>query len=124
MYFSKILKELRQSRNITQDELAKYLNVSRPTIAGYETKGKQPDFDKLCKLAEYFNVSIDYLITGNSDYNLPAYQTRLPQESEDQLEDSLKNAFRCLSYRSQLSLIEYARLLNIRDRLREGTYDT
>lgn len=52
MNFGNNLKDLRETRNITQGQLAEYLQVSRPTIAGYETKSRQPDFEKLenCKL--------------------------------------------------------------------------
>lgn len=120
MTFSKMLRELRLSRNVTQEELAQYLNVSRPTIAGYETKNKEPDYEKLCKLAEFFDVSIDYLITGDSTYNIPAYQKRDPQKAEQNLFQSLDTEFHRLSYRSQLDLVEYARLLQIRDRFRES----
>ncbi len=47
MGFSKRLKLLRKNADVTQDELAQYLQVSRSTIAGYETKNRQPDYDKL-----------------------------------------------------------------------------
>ncbi|MDD2401972.1 MAG: helix-turn-helix transcriptional regulator [Clostridia bacterium] len=62
MNFGRKLKKLREKKEITQQELANLLKVGRSTIAGYETKNKQPDYDKLQKLANYFNVSIDYLI--------------------------------------------------------------
>ena len=64
MNFSKNLKNLRKKRNVTQNELATYLCLSRSTITGYETKSHQPDFATLEKLATYFEVSIDYLIMG------------------------------------------------------------
>lgn len=70
MDFSQRLKLLRNMNNTTQEDLAKYLGVSRPTIAGYETKGKQPSFETLFKIAEYFNVSIDYLL-GKTDIKEP-----------------------------------------------------
>ena len=47
MNFGNNLKDLRETRNVTQGQLAEYLQVSRPTIAGYETKSRQPDFEKL-----------------------------------------------------------------------------
>ena len=65
MNFGNNLKDLRETRNVTQGQLAEYLQVSRPTIAGYETKSRQPDFEKLEKLANYFHVSIDYLVSGS-----------------------------------------------------------
>ena len=47
MSFAVRLKKLRNARNVTQQDLADYLNVTRPTIAGYETKGKEPDYNTL-----------------------------------------------------------------------------
>jgi len=64
MNFGNNLKNLRKRKNVTQKQLATYLCLSRSTIAGYETKSHQPDFLTLEKLAIYFEVSIDYLITG------------------------------------------------------------
>lgn len=64
MSFATRLKKLRNIRNVTQQDLADYLNVTRPTIAGYETKGKEPDYNTLFMIASYFDVSIDYLLTG------------------------------------------------------------
>ena len=54
MGFSKRLKLLRKNADVTQDELAQYLQVSRSTIAGYETKNRQPDYDKLYMIAQFF----------------------------------------------------------------------
>lgn len=62
--FAARLKKLRNTRNVTQQDLADYLNVTRPTIAGYETKGKEPNYNTLFMIASYFDVSIDYLLTG------------------------------------------------------------
>lgn len=67
MSFGTRLKKIRTASHVTQQELADYLNVTRPTIAGYETKGKEPDYKTLSMIAAYFNVSIDYLLSGK-DY--------------------------------------------------------
>ena len=64
MVFAQNLKYLREINHVTQEELASYLKVTRSTIAGYETKGKQPDYDRLSKIASYFHVSIDFLLNG------------------------------------------------------------
>lgn len=64
MNFSDNLRALREENNVTQKQLATYLCLSRSTIAGYETKSHQPDFVTLEKLAIYFDVSIDYLVTN------------------------------------------------------------
>lgn len=73
MSFGDILKRLRDETGVTQQELADYLKVGRPTIAGYETKNKQPDYEKLVKIADFFNVSIDYLLGRTSYRSLPTH---------------------------------------------------
>ncbi len=62
MDFGSRIKQLRIKKNITQQDLADLLGVGRPTVAGYETKNKQPDYDKLVKIASFFNVTVDYLL--------------------------------------------------------------
>ncbi len=73
MKFSERLKQLRNEVNWTQDELASRIGKTRSAVAGYETEGKRPDYGTLTKIAEVFDVSIDYLL----DHDAP------PQESED-----------------------------------------
>jgi len=70
MTFSDRLKELRKEKNLTQEDLAKILEISRSTIAGYETERKEPDYETLKKIADFFNVSIDYLL-GRTDVRSP-----------------------------------------------------
>lgn len=62
MSFSKKLKMLRLENEMTQDYVASRLNVARSTIAGYETKNRQPSHEKLAALANLFHVTIDYLL--------------------------------------------------------------
>jgi len=62
MMFSERLKSLREEKGFTQQDIADILGVGRATIAGYETKGKQPDYEKLIKLAGFFGTSVDYLL--------------------------------------------------------------
>ncbi len=54
--------ELRKTKNISQEELAKVLNTSRQAISKWERGEAYPDLDKLKDLATYFDVSIDYLL--------------------------------------------------------------
>lgn len=56
------LKLLREQQNISQAKLASYLGVVRSTICQYEKGNRIPDTETLIKLADYFNVSVDYLI--------------------------------------------------------------
>lgn len=56
------LKQLRLKRNITQLRLAMDLNMSQNTISRYENKKREAGYNELIKFADYFNVSIDYLL--------------------------------------------------------------
>ena len=66
MKFNERLKQLRQQEGLTQRELAKSIEVGRTTISEYESGKIVPKQEGLLKLANYFNVSVDYL-TGVSD---------------------------------------------------------
>ena len=56
------LKELRKKKGISQLKLATDLNTTQNTISRYETGEREPGIDELIKIADYFNVSVDYLI--------------------------------------------------------------
>lgn len=57
------LKELRKVNGYTQDYIADYLDVSRQTYSHYETGRRTPDFNTLSKLATFYSISIETLIT-------------------------------------------------------------
>ncbi len=56
------LKELRLKRNISQLKLAMDLNTNQNTISRYETGEREPGIRELIKIADYFGVTVDYLI--------------------------------------------------------------
>ena len=56
------LKEIRKRKNISQLKLAMDLNLSQNTISRYETGEREPGIAELILIADYFNVSVDYLI--------------------------------------------------------------
>ncbi len=60
------LKELRMQRHLSQVRLAMDLNMSQNTISRYETGQREADYAALIKIADYFNVSVDYLL-GRTD---------------------------------------------------------
>ena len=60
------LKELRNERNISQLKLALDLNMNQNTISRYENLEREADYETLLKFADYFGVSLDYLL-GRSD---------------------------------------------------------
>ena len=56
------LKEIRKAKGISQLKLAIDLNTNQNTISRYETGEREPGINELIKIADYFNVSIDYLL--------------------------------------------------------------
>lgn len=100
MKFSSTLKALREEKHITQEELASYLGITRSAVAGYETKGKQPDFERLILIAKFFNVSIDYLISGKEE-SLISITNNTTKET------NLIHSYRKLSKNSQIALDKY-----------------
>lgn len=64
MDFAKRLKELRASRGLTQDDLARELNLVKSSISMYETGKRKPSFEVLEAIADYFNVNMDTLYSS------------------------------------------------------------
>lgn len=62
MTFSNILRILLEERDLTQKQLAKDLHIAVSTLGGYAQGTSEPDFDTLKRIAEYFQVSADYLL--------------------------------------------------------------
>ncbi len=63
-YLGKTIKELRSEEGISQRELGVRLNVCNQTVSFWESGQREPDLDTLLKIANYFQVSTDYLL-GN-----------------------------------------------------------
>ena len=55
------LKRIRKDRGVTQDELAKAIGVSRSAIGMYESGAREPDYETLEAIADFFNVTMDDL---------------------------------------------------------------
>jgi len=64
--FPKILKKLREQTNLTQQDLAQKLNLSSGAIGMYEQGRRSPDISILIKIADFFDVEVDYLL-GRKD---------------------------------------------------------
>lgn len=69
------IRDLREDRDIRQSDLAEAVGIDQRTISNYETGRTNPDSDALIKLADFFGVSIDYLV-GRTDYNTSTDQER------------------------------------------------
>ncbi|MCL6455094.1 MAG: helix-turn-helix transcriptional regulator [Alicyclobacillus sp.] len=59
------LRRAREKKKLTQEHIAKYLGITRPAYTQYESGLRKPDPDTLAKLATLFDVSVDWLITGD-----------------------------------------------------------
>ena len=62
----KVLKELRLERKVTQEQLGNTLGVKKNTISQWESETNEPNSGMIIKLADYFDVSTDYLL-GRTD---------------------------------------------------------
>lgn len=64
------LKELREQKGLSQYEIAPLLNLKQATYANYETGKTQPTIETLCKIADLFNVTLDYLCEHQTNNKL------------------------------------------------------
>ena len=70
MNFTERLRQLRNEQELSQKDLGKKLHLGTSAISMYERGEREPDFEKLETIADYFNVNIDYLL-GKSDERKP-----------------------------------------------------
>lgn len=75
------IKELRKSKRINQMTLSKYLNVSKGAIGMWETNKREPDIQTIKQIANYFNVSLDYLLENESKETNKKNQEKIKSES-------------------------------------------
>lgn len=66
MKFNEILKKLRKEHKVSQEKLASYLGITRSAIGNYEQGLREPDFETMEMIADYFNVDIAYLLGKQS----------------------------------------------------------
>ena len=109
MKFGETLKNLRDIKEMTQQDLGKVLGVSRATIAGYETKNHQPDYEKLEILSHYFEVSIDYLLTGEDSFHVE--RMKRPPINEKVLDAEVIQIYRTLPAETKQDVLKYLKLL-------------
>lgn len=70
MFKDRLIK-LRKSKGLTQAEMAKKIDVHRATYSNYETGLRTPDYETLKKIADFFDVSVDYLLGRTDDPTPP-----------------------------------------------------
>ncbi|WP_408954766.1 helix-turn-helix domain-containing protein [Natroniella sp. ANB-PHB2] len=81
------LKELRKDKKITQEQLANKLGITRGSVGLYEQGKRSPDNEMLSKIADFFDVSVDYLL-GRTEQRQPIDQTN---EAEEKIKDAISD---------------------------------
>ena len=99
MKFGDILRNLISDRGITQKQLAMDLNIAASTLGNYIQDSREPDFETLKCIADYFNVTIDYLL----DYRCSLTQSRDEEE--------LLRVFRSLTKGQQEMYLEQGKVI-------------
>ena len=94
------IREARTKKGLTQQDLAKILNVKQNTISNWESERSTPNKDSLLKMAEVLEVSVDYLLGGDTD----------AQNKTDSLESEFSRIFDGLTTENKEKVLELARL--------------
>ena len=85
--FSNILRSLRNEKKYRQEDIAEVLGLSKQVISNYENGLREPSFDILIKLSEFFNVSTDYLL-GRTHFKNSSEEKALISDSDSSNEAS------------------------------------
>src|SRR5699024_7497288 len=99
----KNIKKLRESEKLNQKELAKALNISNTTLSQYETGQRTPSDDIKIKIAEFFNVSIDYLL-GRTDIKNPKDKNKELEKLAHKEIETVEDALEIIKYQDGLML--------------------
>jgi Predicted transcriptional regulators len=109
------LKELREKRGISQAVLAREMKISQGTIGNWESGTREPNFVMSKRIADYFGVTIDYLL-GSSDIN----EAHTDEITFDDFTYAMQNETRTLTEKDKALLLTMARQLNEARKAREG----
>jgi len=96
MTLAEKIQEMRKANNLTQEQLAEMLNVSRQAVSKWESEQSMPEIDKIVQMSEIFNTTTDCLLKNNP--------TKQQQAGRN---DDAGNAKAALNTK-QLSIISYA----------------
>ncbi|MDR2568953.1 MAG: helix-turn-helix domain-containing protein [Oscillospiraceae bacterium] len=92
--FSQRLKKARENTGFTQREVSRDTGISQPSIAQYETGAREPDIETMGRLAEFYGVSVDWLLGmgGKNNFDLdgiPRIKNSVSLEMRANIQDSL-----------------------------------
>ncbi|WP_018130974.1 helix-turn-helix domain-containing protein [Effusibacillus pohliae] len=94
--FGERLRQLRKQKNLTMKEFGKKFGLAESTISGYENGTRTPDLETIEKFADFFGVTVDYLVKGRTE---PPKEGQVPDISPEEREflnwvkENLESAF-------------------------------
>ena len=102
------IKELRESKGLRQGDLAKILGIRQNTLSTWETGKYEPDSASIKQIADYFNVSVDYVI-GRVPW------TRMPGDQID-----MPKMMLLINTASEMTIEQFDNLLSVASQIRDG----
>lgn len=114
MSFGDNLREIRKQKNISQEDLASQLNVSRQAISKWEQNSGYPEMEKLIQLAGILDISLDYLVLGqkakeNKNSRTPSGRILIKSQNGKQLAGCYKVlSFRLSPFKKSADFPQYA----------------
>ena len=100
------LKELREERNLTQNDVATAIHTTRTNIGRWEKGENEPSANFIIQLADFFEVSTDYLLGREDDFGNVSIQNVAPALSAD--EQRLIDTYRKLNAKNRIHVSAYA----------------
>lgn len=107
MDFSEKILTLRKGSNLTQEQLAEKLNVSRQSVSKWESRQAVPELEKIIAMSEVFDVSTDYLLKP-SELDELSVKTEILEKQQQQIimrEERNSRIFKCALYSAGIYLI-------------------
>ncbi|MVB11052.1 HTH-type transcriptional regulator Xre [Caprobacter fermentans] len=101
------LRELRREKGLTMKQLGNFFGLAESTISQYETGKRQPDNETLIKFANYFDVTIDFLLGNDSS----SKQKKEPVTDRDRLLEDNIELFKKLPTDKKKQALDYLRYL-------------
>ena len=120
MSFGENLKELRMSKNMTQDILAQKTDITKASLSNYERDKRKPNYPVAKRLAEALGVTVDYLYTEN-DSNSPVSVKKRIENIPDRRLKRIAIAFDTLTDEAQLKVIDFAETLTLVPEFKKST---
>ncbi|MHB8063289.1 MAG: helix-turn-helix domain-containing protein [Ruminiclostridium sp.] len=117
MILPEMIAELRKDKGLLQKELAQFLGVSIGTVSNYETGVHNPEIETLIKLADYFNVSVDYMLGRvKSKEGLDILNDKIISSNKELTVGEVVSDILTLSEDSKIALIDYLGLLIMKEK--------